>query len=308
MIPSIPYSLFPIPSPKPLRLGVSGSSFIFVMPEELLQAAYWPPIKRFDDRLNAMMVEFMRDMMRTVNTMDIDALECYHSTAWDRDLILDVVMDNPNVEFWSVHAPYGRYVDISSPDVDDRERAVQACSDTVETAARLGAKLVVTHPGADIDYGASKKSQVPLTIDPFRKIADFAGERGISIAIEPLPKGEVGNTLGGVLDIIEMIDRPNVGVNFDVNHLFPPEQIPSMIRQAGSLIGSVHISDQDGIERHWMPFLGTMDWREVLRALVEIGYTGPLIYETHIHDVGGCEEVGRPIVENYRRLIQLAPA
>lgn len=276
------------------------------MPKELLQAA-WPPIKKFDDRLNAMMVDFMREMMHTVNTMDIDAMECYHSVAWDRDQIIDVALENPNVEFWSVHAPYGRFADISSPNVDDRERAVQACCESVLAAARLGAKVVVTHPGADIDYGVPKKSQIPLTIDPFRKIADFAGERGISIAIEPLPKGEVGNTLRGVLDIIETVDRPNVGVNFDVNHLFPPEQIPAMIRQAGSRILSMHISDQDGIERHWLPFAGTMDWSEVLCALVDIGYTGPLMYETHIHDVEGCDKVGEPIVENYRRLIQLAP-
>lgn len=298
--------------PSPLRLGVSGSCFIFTMPEDILRGAYWEPANgkraKFDDRLNAMMVEFMRDMMHTVNTMDIDAIECYHSMAWDRDLIVEVAMENPNVEFWSVHAPYGRYANPSSPDQSSREGAVEAMSDAVQAAASLGAKVVVTHPGANVEYDASRQSQIELCIDPFRKVADLAGEHGINLAIEPLPKKEIGCRLEEVLEIIERIDRPNVGVNFDVNHLFPPEAIPGMIRQAGSLIRSVHISDQDGVERHWLPFQGTMDWGKVLQALVDVGYAGPLMYETHIHDVSTCDEVGRPIVENYRKLIQLAPA
>ncbi len=99
-----------------------------------------------------------------------------------------------------------------------------------------------------------------------------------------------------------------MGVNFDVNHLFPPEAIPGMIRKAGSRILNVHVSDQDGIERHWLPFAGTMDWAEVLKALTDAGYTGPLIYETHIRDASNCMEAGRIIVDNYHRLIELAPA
>jgi len=299
--------------PNPLRLGVSGSSFIFVMPDEVRLAAYSAAVKgtlaKFDDRLNGLMADFVREMMHTVNSMqEIKAMECYHSMAWDRDRITEIVLDQPNVEFWSVHAPYGKYCDPSSPLDMAREGAVEAYCDTIEVADQLGAGIVVAHPGVKIGPEGPRESLVKLSTDPFRRVADFAGERGISLAIEPLPKDDIGSTLEELIDIIERIDRPNVGVNFDVNHLFPPEQIPSMIRQAGSRILSVHISDQDGIERHWLPFMGTMDWREVLRALVEIGYTGPLIYETHIHDVLSCEEVGRPIVENYRRLIQLAPA
>lgn len=301
---------------KALRLGISGSSFIYVMPKELRIAAYVTPVKetptKFDDRLNAMMVEFTREMMRTVNGVaDGDtgcALECYYSTAWDTDSVIEIVLDDPRVELWSVHGPYGRFLNLSAPTESVRENAVSAYFDTIGLAARLGAKLVVAHPGANVKHGMSKADALRLAVDPFRRIADLAGENGIRVAIEPLPKNEVGSSITEVLEIIERVDRPNVGVNFDVNHLFPPEAIPGMIRQAGSKILSVHISDQDGIERHWLPFMGTLDWREILTALVDIGYTGPLIYETHIHDVKSCDQVGAAIVENYKRLIQLAPA
>lgn len=300
----------------PLRLGISGSSFIFVMPQELRVAAYVTPVKgtpaKFDERLNAMMLEFTSEMMRAVNAVaECDtgcALECYYSSSWDTEAVLRAVFESePKVEFWSVHGPYGLNFDISSPSDAVRENAVKAYFEAIDIAAKLGAKIVVAHSGANEPYDLPKAQRLDLSVDPFRRVADFAGERGIQIAMEPLPKSEVGCKLEDVLEIIDKAGRPNIGVNFDVNHQFPAEAIPGMIRQAGSKILSMHISDQDGVERHWLPFKGTLDWQEILKVLVEIGYSGPLIYETHIHDVETCDEAAEMIVENYRRLIKLAP-
>lgn len=282
-----------------------------VMPKDLLKSAYSASaegvVRKFDDQLNAKTVAFMRELMHAVNTLDIEAFECYHSMAWDRDKILEVLLEDPHVEFWSVHAPYGAHCDPSSPLEDSRAGALAALFDAIEVVASLKAKVVVAHPSANVDFDFPRDTRVGFAVDIFKEAADRAGEHGIGIAIEPLPKNEIGNSLDEVLRIVEKVDRPNVGVNFDVNHLFPPEAIPSLIRRAGSKILSVHISDQDGVERHWLPFEGKMDWREVLKALTDVGYTGPLIYETHIRDARDCDEAGRIMVDNYSRLIQLAP-
>lgn len=297
---------------RPLRLGVSGSSFIWVMPRELLADAYQASVSgtlvKFDERRNGMMVEFMRELMHALNSLEINAFECYHSLAWDRDRVVEVVLENPNVEFWSAHAPYGLYCDPSSPIERARRGALAGALDTIEVARRLGAKVVVVHPGISVEYDAPRDTRIGWVADVLREVADAASAHQLRIAVEPMPKDEIGNTLDEVLDIIELIDRPNVGVNFDVNHLFPPEAIPAMIRRAGSRIVSVHISDQDGVERHWLPFVGKMEWAEVLKALTEVGYGGPLVYETHIHDASNCMQAGQIIVDNYRRLIKLAPA
>lgn len=300
--------------PKPLRLGTSGSSFVYVMPRELVMAAYFSPRETrpvpFDDRQNRLMVEFMREMMGAVSASDICSMECYHSTSWDNEPIIDVIRENPEVEVWSVHAPYGRYCDPSAPDEEARRGAEAGYANTVEVARRLGAQVVVAHPGTNSDYTGfdmPRQARLACAVEVIRAAADLAGESGIRIAVEPLPLAEPGNTLDEVLWVVERVDRPNVGINFDVNHLYPPEAIPGLIRRAGELIQSVHISDQDGRERHWLPFQGIMDWQEVLTALVEVGYTGPLVYETHIKEATTCEEVTRLISENYRRLIALAP-
>lgn len=297
---------------KPLRLGVSGSSFIYVMPREVLRAAYGPALRerprRFDDHHNGLMTGFMRDLARVVSESRIEAMECYHSTCWDSEPIIEILRGTPNVEFWSVHAPYGRYADLSSPDPEAREGAVYAYGHGIGVAARLGAEVVVVHPGANDQYDVPKQTRIDFSVETLKAVADTAGEQGIRLAVEPLPKREAGNTLDEVLEILAKVDRPNVGINFDVNHLFPPEDIPALIRKAGDLIFSVHISDQDGEERHWLPLAGSLDWQAVLAALVEVGYKGPLIYETHIKEVTNCEEAARAVVENYERLIELAPA
>ena len=297
----------PTPTTRdPLRLGISGSSFIYVMPRELVLAAYFDireaRIVPFDDRLSRMMLDFMRELMDAVNTSEIESMECYHSLAWDNGPVLDLMLESPKVEFWSVHAPYGRFFNPSSPEPEGREGALAGFLDTIEVAKRLGAKIVVAHPGVDIVYDSPREKMLGHAADIIRKAAEVAGEHAIRIGIEPLPKQEVGSSLDEVLRLVEMIGLANVGITFDTNHLFPPEAMPDMIRKAGDLIVNVHISDQDGVERHWMPFEGRLDWPAILAALADVGYPGPLIYETHLHDAHDCAAVCARIVENYRIL------
>ena len=283
---------------------------MYIMPKELIFAAYvnvkGSKPQKLDDRQNAMMAEFMCDMMRTVNSMQIDSLECYHSACWDSERILEIIKDNPSVEFWSVHAPYGQFADPSSPDPEIRQSAIESFSDAISVAAKLGAKVVVCHPGAQVEYDVPKQKRLELSADLLRQVADIADGHGIKLAVEPLPKQEAGNSLDEVLWIIEKINRTNVGINFDVNHLYPPESVPALIEKAGELILSVHISDQDGQERHWLPFQGTLDWQAILKSLKKAHYTGPLIYETRTKEAHTCDDVGRMVVENYGRLISLA--
>lgn len=284
---------------------------MYMMPQEILQVLYETSRTGIPHHLsehqNQLMAEYTRSLMQVINSMEIDAMECYHSTIWDGSPLVDIMKESPSVEFWSAHAPYGSWVDPSSPDESIRKRAVEAYCESVDMAAKLGAHTVVAHPGAHADYDVPKQARIEHSAESLQLVADHAAQYGIQIAIEPLPKDEPGNSLDEVLWMIEQIDRPNVGVNFDVNHLFPASAIPDLIRKAGKRILSVHISDQDDQERHWLPFAGKLDWSAVLTALSRAGYTGPLIYEAHIKGAKSCEEVGRKIVDNYSHLIKLAP-
>ncbi len=294
----------------PLRLGVSTSSFIHVMDRELLKAAYiepvWGEAGPLDDRLNEKMADFVSEILSTVEGSPIESVELYHSVAYDREKIVDRAK-GANIEYWSMHMPYGKHLDLSSPIEEDRVRGIEAVKGGILAAHGLGAKVVVVHPGANIDHDVSKHTRLKHVAESLKEISDFAGEHDVRPAVEPLPKEEPGNSLDEVLWIIEECGRENVGVNFDVNHLFPASSIPGQIKKAGEMILSVHASDQDDEERHWLPLSGKLDWQGVMEALTSVGYAGPLIYETHIKDVSTVSEAVSVISANYLLLMDYSP-
>lgn len=295
---------------KAMRHALSTSAFIYVMSKELVEKVFVTPGKTVsitcDDRINSLMEDFLKELVQAINTYPIEAVECYFSMALDRHRMTDALLPITK-EFWSVHGPYGKYYDTSSPEPESRAGAIRGCSEAILLAESLGAKVVVIHPGHSTVYDVPRQLRIDCSIDSIKQIADFAGEHGTRLAVEPLPNDEIGCRIDEVIDIIDKVNRPNVGVNFDTNHLFPASAIPSLIRKVKGLITSVHISDQDDIERHWLPFQGKLDWKEVLQAFSDAGYNGPLVYETHIRDAKDPNEVASIVSANYKELSKLIP-
>lgn len=59
----------------------------------------------------------------------------------------------------------------------------------------------------------------------------------------------------------------------------------------GSRIKALHISDNGGVnEAHCMPGKGIIDWRQVIKAIKDINYTGTLNFETHVKTVEEIKE------------------
>ena len=66
---------------------------------------------------------------------------------------------------------------------------------------------------------------------------------------------------------------------FDTNHLFG-EDTAEFVRKVGDKLITLHVSDYDFVnERHWLPGEGKIDWQSLLKALNEVGYQGPWLYE-----------------------------
>ncbi len=109
-------------------------------------------------------------------------------------------------------------------------------------------------------------------------VADYAGERGVSIGVEALNRYEtsVVNTVGQALDLIDGMP-PNVGLMIDTYHMNIEEADPyTTVSLAGSHIKHVQVSGTD----RGTPGRDHFDWPRFFSALRTAGYGGAVCIES----------------------------
>ena len=107
-------------------------------------------------------------------------------------------------------------------------------------------------------------------------VADEAAAFGGRIMIEPLNDrdmpGYALSTLAQAADVLGQVNRPNVGLQFDLYHSqIMGGDLTHRLRQFGSLIRHVQIA---GAPLRNEPDRGEVNLRPVMRALADTGYDG----------------------------------
>jgi D-psicose/D-tagatose/L-ribulose 3-epimerase len=140
-----------------------------------------------------------------------------------------------------------------------------------------------------------------------RPVADYAAERGVTLAIEPLNRYETSlvNTVEQALDALEPLLGSGVGLALDAYHLNIEERSPAAaIRAAGSHVAVVQVCGNDrgpaGPDH--------TDWEAFLDALDDIGYAGPLTLESFTGDndtIATAASIWRPLAESQDELARI---
>jgi len=158
----------------------------------------------------------------------------------------------------------------------------------LEATAMMGAKCMVMHPANlphDPLYSAKKAKEANL-----RYLAPFieqAKRLGVKIAVENMVEFRDGRRryCGGqpeeLLELVETIGDPSVGICVDTGHA-NTGGIPAgaYIRAVGKHLLALHIDDNNGkTDSHSLPYFGTVDWDDVMKALSEIGYEEDFSFE-----------------------------
>lgn len=193
--------------------------------------------------------------------------------------------------------------DLASADPDAARAGVAYLESCVQAAEALGASIV----GGPL-YGAplvfAGRAPAPVSEDERRRRIDQvvaglarAGTRardaGVRLAIEPLNRFEtdVANTTSHALALAEMAGSPAVGVMLDTFHMnIEDPSIPDAIRRAGSRMFHFQANENN------RGFVGSghIDWAGVARALLAIGYDGPITLEPFRRD---DERPGVPLAQ-----------
>jgi len=115
----------------------------------------------------------------------------------------------------------------------------------------------------------------------YRWLCDEASQRGITVTIETATC-HLTKTPSMIVDLIRAIDRPNLGICLDSGHShIMMGDVADAVRQAGSFLMETHFHDNFGdYDWHRPVGIGTINWPEVILALQEISFAGPVTFET----------------------------
>ena len=235
-----------------------------------------------------------------------DYLNNYWSKAKIADMKRELAASGIGISQF-VHTPH----DLSHPDKAKREQGIADWRRAVEIGSELGSPIInmvsthafAMHDAEEIPRITTKPlvqkyatRNVPRGVDwdqnykdyvaAVRACAEACGKAGVMMSVEPHPGRYLGNT-DGALRLLEHVDHPAMGINFDPSHTFPVGDFPNItVYRLGKHIIHVHASDNDAVTNvHWRPGMGKIDWYAMFVALKDVGYDGTVSIE--LEDVPG---------------------
>jgi sugar phosphate isomerase/epimerase len=150
--------------------------------------------------------------------------------------------------------------------------------------------VAISGKAPDFDYRGALRTARKL----YPQLADYAGDRGVRIAFEPLSPILMNAdtfvcSLKDAVDLVQEVDRPNFGLLLDLWHVWSEPGIVERIAGLGEMVFGVHISDWPaGGPRHVadrvLPGDGVIDLPSLLGALERSGYRGAYCLEIFSKD------------------------
>jgi len=169
------------------------------------------------------------------------------------------------------------------PDPNYRQVRIDHTLRALTLARELGAKCITTEPGGPLAPGQSFAAGLKLFVEMLKPVIEHAEKEGVLLLIEPEP-GLLIETADQFLELMQHIDSPAVGLNFDIGHAYcvgddPATTIPRVAKH----IRHFHLEDiaATRVHHHLVPGEGAIDFAATFRAIREIGYDGWVTIELY---------------------------
>lgn len=216
------------------------------------------------------------------------------------------------------------------------ERAMEEMKNTARAAQKLGVSVVNGFTGSSIwhllyDFPPTPREMYDagyqLLADRWNPILDVFQECGIKFALEVHPTEIAFDIYSAEASLKALDHREEFGFNFDPSHLIwqgvdPVEFIryfPDRIYHAHMKDASVTLNGRTGILTSHLPFgdqrrgwdfrsvgRGGVRFEEIIRALNDIGYAGPLSIEWE--DMGMNREMGAREACQFTKNVDFTPS
>jgi sugar phosphate isomerase/epimerase len=165
------------------------------------------------------------------------------------------------------------HLSFTDPDQSVREKAVGRILNHIPNAARLGSYIIIGLVRGKTQPGVTPKAVDRWLVDALQRCAVAAADKGVRLSVEPINRYETDlvNDVDSGLELLEKVGAANLGLLLDTFHMNIEEaDILASIRRAGPHIFHFHVADSN----RWNPGAGHLDFKEILGALAETGYTG----------------------------------
>ena len=126
-----------------------------------------------------------------------------------------------------------------------------------------------------------KRKLISSLVQPFRELAEYAGDYDINLVIEPLNRYStpICTNSEDAKNIINQVNHENLGIMLDTFHMnIEEDSIYDTIVASSSLLKHVHISDNN----RKMPGFAHIDFDAVVRGLKKIKYSKYITFEPTI--------------------------
>ena len=168
-------------------------------------------------------------------------------------------------------------------DAEDRQKRIEHTEAALRTAAKLGAPSISIPPGGPIPLDKPDEEAYEEFVDALQTVAETAEEVGVDVLVEPEPELLI-ETSEEFLELMERVDSPRVGCNFDAGHFFAVGEDPAeLIDELSEYTGHYHIEDipEDRTHVHTQLGEGGMDIDGFLEALESRGHEGFVTVELY---------------------------
>lgn len=184
---------------------------------------------------------------------------------------------------------------VMGPDRDLRGDAQQQAASlgyikaTVDFIQEIGATMLVgplysTVGRADLVSPQAYKQQQHLVVRHLKSLTDYAGDKSIKLAVEPLNRFETDflNTSDQALELCTLVNSSNLYIHLDTFHMNIEEKdLPDAMRRVGKRLGVLHACGCD----RGTPGKDHTDWNGIKLALRDIDYKGQLVIESFTPEV-----------------------
>jgi len=201
-----------------------------------------------------------------------EATEFSHACHWTEEECAAVreVTERIGIVPWSLHA----WATWDVLDDDGAEKTRQVLTTAVRNALLLGVGRIIHHPSRVTlgEAGARRRLEVEA------ELLTSVWQPGTRLALE---NGRSLDTMEYLLELVDMLGPGKAGVCVDTGHAALGDLGPGRaLRLAGERLITTHLHDNHGEQDdHLPPGDGTIDWEDVVAALIEVSYPGTVMLE-----------------------------